>query len=43
MLATRPHAGRKREELQPPDLHSFVQGRASIMGSAIWVNETQEK
>ena len=26
MLATRPHAGRKREELQPPDLHSFVQG-----------------
>jgi toxin ParE1/3/4 len=26
MLATRPHAGRKRDELQPPDLHSFVQG-----------------
>jgi len=26
MLATRPHAGRRREELQPPGLHSFVQG-----------------
>ena len=26
MLATRPHAGRKRDELQLPDLHSFVQG-----------------
>jgi toxin ParE1/3/4 len=26
MLAARPHAGRKREELQPPGLHSFVQG-----------------
>ena len=26
MLATRPHAGRQRAELQPPGLHSFVQG-----------------
>ena len=26
MLATRPLAGRPREELQPPGLHSFVQG-----------------
>jgi toxin ParE1/3/4 len=26
MLAGRSHAGRKREELQPPGLHSFVQG-----------------
>lgn len=26
MLAARPQVGRKREELQPPDLHSFVQG-----------------
>ncbi|HSX81601.1 MAG TPA: type II toxin-antitoxin system RelE/ParE family toxin [Candidatus Saccharimonadia bacterium] len=26
MLAVRPSTGRKREELQPPDLHSFVQG-----------------
>jgi toxin ParE1/3/4 len=26
MLAVRPHAGRQREELQPPGLHSFVQG-----------------
>jgi len=26
MLATRPQAGRQREELQPPALHSFVQG-----------------
>ena len=26
MLAMRPHAGRRREELQPPGLHSFVQG-----------------
>jgi toxin ParE1/3/4 len=26
MLAVRPHAGRTREELQPPGLHSFVQG-----------------
>jgi toxin ParE1/3/4 len=26
MLATRPQAGRRREELQPPGLHSFVQG-----------------
>ena len=25
-LAVRPHTGRKREELQPPGLHSFVQG-----------------
>jgi len=26
MLAARPQVGRKREELQPPGLHSFVQG-----------------
>ncbi len=26
MLAIRPHAGRKREALQPAGLHSFVQG-----------------
>ena len=26
LLATRPLAGRKREELQPPGLHSFAQG-----------------
>ena len=26
MLAMRPHAGRRREELRPPGLHSFVQG-----------------
>ena len=30
LLAVRPHAGRRREELRPADLHSFVHGRHVI-------------